>query len=90
MNERKWIDIEPAEPSLSLRTRSRRKWSILFDIIKLYSGKMMEQFNSGESRFIFGINLHKFLVGQMIVGKFAWQQEEDQKENISTTLIIQE
>ena len=24
-NERKWIDIEPAEPSLSLRTRSRRK-----------------------------------------------------------------
>ena len=24
MNERKWIDIEPAEP-LSLRTRSRRK-----------------------------------------------------------------
>ena len=25
MNERKWIDIEPAEPSLSLRTRYRRK-----------------------------------------------------------------
>ena len=25
MKERKWIDIEPAEPSLSLRTRSRRK-----------------------------------------------------------------
>ena len=25
MNERKWIDIAPAEPSLSLRTRSRRK-----------------------------------------------------------------
>ena len=25
MNERKWIDIEPTEPSLSLRSRSRRK-----------------------------------------------------------------
>ena len=25
MNERKWIDIAPAKPSLSLRTRSRRK-----------------------------------------------------------------
>ena len=25
MNERMWIDIEPAEPSLSLRMRSRRK-----------------------------------------------------------------
>ena len=51
MNERKWIGIEPAELSLSLRTRSRRKWSIFFDIIKQYSGKMMEQFNSGESSF---------------------------------------
>ena len=50
----------------------------------------MEQFNSGESNFIFEINFHKFLVGQMIVGKFAWQQEEDQKEDISIALIIQE
>ena len=51
---------------------------------------MMEQFNSGESSFIFEINFHKFLVGQMIVGKFAWQQEEDQKEDISIALIIRE
>ena len=50
----------------------------------------MEQFNSGESSFIFEINFHKFLVGQMIVGKFVWQQEEDQKEDISTALIFQE
>ena len=33
MNERKWIDIEPAESSLSLRTRSRRKSSIFFDTV---------------------------------------------------------
>ena len=50
----------------------------------------MEQFNSVESSFIFGINFHKFLVGQMIVGKFAWQQEEDQKEDISIALTFQE
>ena len=50
----------------------------------------MEQFNSGESSFISGINFHKFLVGRMIVGKFAWQQEEDQKEDISTALMFQE
>ena len=50
----------------------------------------MEQFNSGELSFIFEINSHKFLVGHMIVGKFAWQQEEDQKEDISIALIIQE
>ena len=50
----------------------------------------MEQFNSGESSFILGINFHKFLVGQMIVRKFAWQQEEDQQEGISIALIFQE
>ena len=50
---------------------------------------MMEQFNSGESSFFFRVNFHKFLVGRMIVGKFAWQQEEDQKEDISTALIFQ-
>ena len=40
---------------------------------------MTEQFNSGESSFIFGINFHKTNIGRMIVGKHAWQQEEDQK-----------
>ena len=49
---------------------------------------MMEQFNSGESSFIFEINFHKFLVGQMIVGKYAWLQEEDPNEDISIALII--
>ena len=50
----------------------------------------MEQFNSGESSFIFGINFHKFLVAQMIVGKCAWQKEEDHQEDISTALMFQE
>ena len=51
---------------------------------------MTEQFNSGESSFIFGINFHKTNIGRMIVGKHAWQQEEDQKEDISNVLIFQE
>ena len=51
---------------------------------------MTEQFNSGESSFIFGINFHKINIGRMIVGKHAWQQEEDQKEDISTALIFKE
>ena len=90
MNERKWIDIEPSESSLSLRTRSRRKSSIFFDTVKRYNEKMTEQFNSGESSFIFGINIHKTNIGRMIVGKHAWQHEEDQKEDISIVLIFQE
>ena len=50
----------------------------------------MEQFNSGELRVIFGINFHKHSIGLMIVGRHAWQQEEEQKGYISTALIFQE
>ena len=75
---------------LSLRSRSRRKSSIFFDTVKRYNEKTMEQFNSGESRVFFKINFHKSLIGRMIVRKHAWQQEEEQQEDISIALIIQE
>ena len=71
MNERKWIDMEPEEPSLSLRTRSRRKSSIFLDTVKQYNEKMMEQFNSGESRIFFKIHFHELPIGRMIVGNLA-------------------
>ena len=50
----------------------------------------MDQLNSGELNIIFEINSHKYSIGQMNVGKFAWQQEEVQKEDISIALIIRE
>ena len=75
---------------LSLHTKSRRKWSVFFDTIKRYSGKRMEQFNSGELNFIFEINSHKYSIGLMIVGKLVWQQEEVQKGDISIALKIRE
>ena len=75
MNERKWIDIEPGESSTTLS--------------KQYNEKTTEQFNSGRSRIIFGINFHKYNSGQTIVGYHACQQEEDQKGDISTALIFQ-
>ena len=40
---------------------------------------MTERFNSGRSRIIFGINFHKNSIGRTIDGKYAWQQEEEQK-----------
>ena len=89
MNEKKWIDIELTEPSLSAYEVSKKVINLLRHN-QQYSGKMMEQFNSGESSFIFGINFHKTNIGRMIVRKFAWQQEEDQKEDIITALIFQE
>ena len=39
---------------------------------------------------IFRTNFYKQLIGLTIVGKHAWQQEEDRKEDISTALIFQE
>ena len=75
---------------LSLRTISRRKWSIFFDTIKQYSGKKMEQFNSIEFNFIFEIIPHKYSIGLMIVGNLVWQQEEVRKGDISIALIILE
>ena len=39
---------------------------------------------------IFRVNFHKFLIGLTINGKHAWQQEEEQKEDISTALMIEE
>ena len=89
MNKRKWIDIEPSEPSLAA-SKSRRKSPIFFDTIKQYSGKKMEQFNSVELSFIFEINSHKYSIGLMSVGKLAWRQEEVQKEDVSIVLIIWE
>ena len=78
---------------LSLRTRSRRKSSIFFDTVKRYNEKTTEQFNSGESRIFFKINFHKSIIGRMIDGKHACQQEEDQKRryqycsDISGTIV---
>ena len=48
----------------------------------------MVQINSGALSFIFEINSHKYSIGQMSVGKFAWQEEEVQKEDINIALII--
>ena len=50
----------------------------------------MEQFNSGESNFISEINFHKFLVGQMIVGKFAWQQDLIFQEQFFTSVLFKD
>ena len=50
----------------------------------------MERFNSGELKNIFRVNFHKYFIGLTIVGKYAWQQEEEQKGDISTALMFQE
>ena len=90
MNERKWIDIEPGNYSLSAYEVSKKVIHLLRHS-QQYNEKTTEQFNSGEFRIIFGINFHKFFIGLTIVGKHAWQEEEEERKgDISTALMFQE
>ena len=88
MNERKWIDVEPGNSSLSTYEVSKKIIHLLRHS-QTVERKKTEQFNSGELRTIFSVNFHKRSIGLMIVGKHAWLQEEEQKEDISTALILQ-
>ena len=89
MNERKWIENEPGDSSLSAYEIPKKV--IFFDTLKQYNEKTTEQFNSGRSRIFFKINFHKQLIGLTIVGKHACQQEEEEKrKDSSTVLILQE
>ena len=52
--------------------------------------KKMEQFISGESKKIFRISSHTLLIGLTVSGKYAWQEEEEIREDSSTVLMLQE
>ena len=88
MNERKWIDIEPGESSLSayeVSKKSNQSSSTLSNSTtrrRRSSSILEDQESSSES-----ISTN---IGRMSVGKHAWQQEEEQKGDISTALIFQE
>ena len=47
----------------------------------------MERFNSGELKNIFRVNFHKFLIGLTILGKHAWQQEEERLSSQDNVVI---
>ena len=72
--------------SLCVRDFEESNPSSPTDTLKQYNEKKTEQFNSGELR----VNFHKLLIGLTIVGKHAWQQEEERKGDISTALMFQE
>ena len=89
MNERKWIDVEPAESSLSAYEVSKKVVNLLRHC------QTIQREDDGavqfwRIKFYLRINFHKTNIGRMIVGKYAWHQEEDQKEDISIALIFQE
>ena len=89
MHERKWIDIEPSEPTLAAYDVSKKVISLL------RHNQTVQREEDGAIQFwiinfIFEIIHHKYSSGLMNVGNLVWQQEEDQKEDISIALIIRE
>ena len=91
MDRRNWIDIEPGNQSLSLCVRSFEESDLSSSSFtestsrRRWSGSFLEnQRKSSES------NSHSLFIGLTIDGKHAWQQEEEQKGDISTALMIQE
>ena len=89
MNERKWIENEPGDSSFSAYEISKKVINLL------RHSQTIQREDDGAVQLwriktIFKVNLHKFLIGRMIVGRHAWQQEEEQKGDISTALIFQE
>ena len=58
MHERRWIDIEPSEPTLASNDLLEESY----------------QSSSTQSNFIFEIIPHKYSICLMIVGKHAWEQ----------------
>ena len=90
MTERKWIDIEPGDSSLSACETSKKIINHLLRHSQTVQRERDDGIQSRESKNFFGINFHKYSIGLTIVGKYAWQQEEEQKEDISTGLIFQE
>ena len=83
MNRRTWIDIESGKHSLSAYEVSKKV------IHLLRHSQQVHREEDGAVHF-WRVISHKLLIGLTIDGKHAWQQEEDQKGDISTALIFQE
>ena len=89
MNEGKWIDIEPAEPSLSAYEVSKKVINLL------RHNQTVQREDDGAVQFwrikiFFKLDFHKQIIGRMIIGNLVWQQEEEQKGVFSIALIFQE
>ena len=48
----------------------------------------MEQFISGELKKIFRVSSHTLLIGLTEGGRYAWQEEEEQKGDFSIVLMM--
>ena len=89
MNRRTWIDIEPGKHSLSEYEVSKKVIHLLH-----HSQKVHREDDGAVHFWRTKENLqnqfHNLFIGLTIDGKHVWQQEEEQKGDSSTVLMIQE
>ena len=83
-HERKWIDIEPSEPTLASYEVSKKVISLLRHN-QTVKRKKMEQFNSSSSKYSSQVQHWSDRVGNLV-----WQQQEVKKGDISIALTIRE
>ena len=89
MERRNWIDIEPGKHSLSEYEVSKKVIHLL-----RHSQKVHREDDGAvhfwRKRKIFRIHSHNLFIGLIVDVKHVWQQEEEQKGDSSTVLMIQE
>ena len=79
------------ENLLSLRTRFREESDQSSSTLSNSTTRRRRSSSILEDQEVFlRINLHKYFIGRMIVGKHACQQEEEHKGDISIVLIFPE
>ena len=76
------------EITLSLSVRGFEESNPSFsNILRKYNEKMTGWVNSVELKNNFNVNPLKFFIGLRIVGKHVWQQQQEQKGDVSIVLM---
>ena len=87
IGRRNWIDIEQGKYSFSDYEVSKK-------VIHLLRHGRLHREDDGAVHFwrmkIFRANSHNLFTGLTLDGKYAWQEEEEIREDFSTVLILQE
>ena len=81
MNARNWIDIEPGNHSLSAYEVSKKVIHLL---------RLSQQVRREEDGAVHFWRIKENLQNPFPQSMYAWQQEEEQKGDSSTALMIQE
>ena len=86
MNERKWIDVEPGESSFSAYEISKKVINFLRHSQTVQREETTEAVQFWRIKNFLQNQFPQIIIGRMIVGKHACQQEEERKGHISTVL----